>query len=163
VAREATARLYDVDDDSVVYKKPKKRGKYDQGTITFRAKKGSLIDLDKLHESVWATRLSGGTRSGLVTLDVTTVGEVVVSEGETVLNVKGSDRYFVLIENPQIKTESGERTSFGRLRESIDRGDKVVSVTGRVEGWAGRWPNFLKELPRKPRKIMVASFQTAEE
>ena len=79
------------------------------------------------------------------------------------LNVTGSDRYFVLIENPEIKTEGGERTTFGRLREAINRGDKVVSVTGRLEGWAGRWPNFLKELPRKPRRIMVASFQTAEE
>ena len=79
-----------MDEDSVVYKKPKKRGKYDHGTIRFFAKKGRLVDLDKLHESVWATRLSGGTRSGLIRLDVTAVGEVIVNENATVLNVKGS-------------------------------------------------------------------------
>ena len=94
MARDATARLYDVDDDSVTYKKPRKRGKYDQGTITFRAKKGRLVSLDKLHESIWATRLSGGTRSGLVSLDVTAVGEVMVRGNKTLLSVDGADEYF---------------------------------------------------------------------
>ena len=76
MAREATARLYDVDEDSVVFKKLNQTEKYDQGVITFRARKGKLIDLDKLHESVWASRLAHGTRSGLVSLDVVVIGEV---------------------------------------------------------------------------------------
>ena len=95
MARDATSRLYDVDEDSVLYKKFKISGRYDHGTIRFSAKQGRLVDLDKLHESIWATRLSGGTRSGLIRLDVTAVGEVVVNESETVLNVTGSDRRFI--------------------------------------------------------------------
>ena len=43
------------------------------------------VDLDKLQESVWATRLSGGTRSGLVSLEVTAVGEAAVNEKEIIL------------------------------------------------------------------------------
>jgi hypothetical protein len=76
VARDAISRLYDVQASSVVYTKPPKRGKYDHGTVTFKARKGKRIDLDKLHESVWATRLSGGTSSGLVRLDVTAASRI---------------------------------------------------------------------------------------
>jgi hypothetical protein len=100
VACDATARLYDVDEDSVVFKKLQKTEKYDQGTITFRARKGKLIDLDKLHESIWATRLSGGTRSGLVSLEVTAIGHVVSSKDKTVLRVAGCDAEFVLAQHP---------------------------------------------------------------
>ena len=162
MARDATARLYDVDEDSVVYKKPNKRGKYDHGTIRFLAKKGKLVDLDKLHESIWATRLSGGTRSGLIRLDVTAVGEVIVNEKSTVLNVKGSDRQFVLIdsENP---TKEGAKTALRKLKESLERGEKVVSVTGRVEGWNGGWPSVLRKLPSKPRRIIVSGFHIEKE
>ena len=38
MACDATARLYDVDEDSVVFKKLDKTTKYDQGTVTFRAR-----------------------------------------------------------------------------------------------------------------------------
>ncbi len=159
MARDATARLYDVDEDSVEYKRPKLQGKYDHGTIGFRAKKGKLIDLDKLHESIWATRLSGGTRSGLVHLDVTAVGKATINEKETTLNVTGSNRSFVLVENPGNKSKDGAKTAFQRLREAISRGEKMVNVTGRLEGWAGRWPGVLRKQPPKPRRIMVTSFQ----
>ncbi|MCH7686780.1 MAG: hypothetical protein IH899_08885 [Planctomycetes bacterium] len=159
MARDATARLYDVDDDSVVYKRPKQQGKYDHGTIGFRAKKGKLIDLDKLHESIWATRLSGGTRSGLVHLDVTAVGEATINGKQTTLNVTGTNRRFVLIENPDHKSKAGEQTAFERLQEAISRDDSLVSVTGRLEGWKGRWPGVLSKKPSKPRRIMVTSFE----
>ena len=76
MAREAIARLYDVDEDTVVFKKLNKTDQYDQGVVTFRARKGKLIDLEKLHESIWASRLSGGTRSGLVSLEVVAIGEI---------------------------------------------------------------------------------------
>jgi hypothetical protein len=159
VARDATARLYDVDDDSVVYKRPKQQEKYDHGTIGFRAKKGKLIDLDKLHESVWATRLSGGTRSGLVYLDVTAKGEATTNGKQTTLNVTGTNRRFVLIENPDNKSNGAKKTALERLQEAISRGDSLVSVTGRLDGWRGRWPDVLRKKPSKPRRIVVTSFE----
>ena len=163
MARDATARLYDVDDNSVVYKRPKQQGKYDHGTIGFRAKKGKLIDLDKLHESVWATRLSGGTRSGLVSLDVTAKGIATVNGKQTTLNVTGTNRRFVLIENPENKSKAGEKTAFERLREAINRGDSLVNVTGRLDGWNGRWPGVLSKKPAKPRRIMVTRFEITKQ
>ncbi len=159
MARDATARLYDVDDDSVVYKRPKQQGKYDHGTIGFRAKKGKLFDLDTLHESVWATTLSGGTRSGLVHLDVTALGKAVINGKQTTLNVTGTNRSFVLIENPDNKSKEGKKTAFERLQEVISSGDSLVSVTGRLENWNGRWPGVLSKKPSKPRRIMVTSFE----
>lgn len=162
MAREATARLYDVDQDSVLLKNLSRSGKYDTGTIAFRAKPGKRIDLDKLHESVWATRLSGGTNSGLVSLEVTAVGEVITKEQETILQVAGSDTemiYFVLAKNP-----SNEHSrAFDDMRATIDRGERVVGVTGRIDGWSGLWPKVLRELPAKPRRILVTEFETAKE
>jgi len=159
VARDAAARLYDVDAKSVLYKKFKISGSYDHGTVKFSAKKGKLVDLDKLHESIWATRLSGGTRSGLTRLDVTAVGAVVVKDNKTVLNVKGSDSHFVLIEDT---TKEAEKSAFRKLSDTVKRGEKILSVTGRVEGWKGGWPTVLRKLPAKPRRIIVTSFQIQE-
>ena len=96
MAVDATARLYDVDEDTVVFKKLDATEKYDQGVFTFRARKGRLIDLDKLHESIWATRLSGGTRSGLVRLQVAAFGKVVRTKEGVALKVLSSDREFSL-------------------------------------------------------------------
>ena len=157
MAREATARLYDVVRRSVVLKKFTEKEKYDIGSITFRARKGRLIDLDKLHESIWATRLSGRTRSGLVSLEVTVVGEVIAGEKETTLKVTGSNAYFVLGENP----EDDRKYKFDKLRAAVNDGAKVVSVTGRIADYAGRWPKVLAKMPAKPRRILVTSFKTA--
>ncbi len=162
MAREATARLYDVDQDSVLLKNLSKSGKYDSGTIAFRAKPGKRIDLDKLHESVWATRLSGGTNSGLVSLEVTAVGEVIAKEQETILKVDGSDTemiHFVLAKNPS----SEHSRAFDDMRGALDRGERVASVTGRIDGWSGLWPKVLRELPAKPRRILVTEFETAKD
>jgi hypothetical protein len=144
VARDATARQYDVDADAV-------RLDITKGEITFRAKKGRLVDLDKLHESIWATRLSGGTGMGMNWLDVTAVGEVVVEKERVALKVQGSDQLFVLKE--------GDNKVFARLRDAAERGEKTVSVTGRVEDWRGHFPPFLKTLPKKPRAIAVKEFE----
>ena len=144
MARDATARQYDVDADAV-------RLDIAKGEITFRAKKGRLVDLDKLHESIWATRLSGGTGMGMNWLDVTAVGEVVVEKERVALKVKGSDQPFVLKE--------GDNKVFARLRDAAGRGEKSVSVTGRVEDWSGHFPPFLKALPKKPRAIAVKEFE----
>lgn len=152
----AIARLYDVDDDSVVYRRPKIRGKYDHGTIAFRARKGKLVDLDKLYESVWATRLSGGTRSGLVRLDVTFAGTVSLSGTTLFLNVTGSDGRFRLVEGaPDVRG----KTPYDKLRASLATGKNVVRVTGRVDRWQGRWPALLQTRPKNPRTIQVTSFQ----
>jgi hypothetical protein len=144
VARDATARQYDVDADAV-------RLDISKGEISFQAKKGRLVDLDKLHESIWATRLSGGTGMSMNWLDVTAVGEVVVEKDRIILNVKGSDQFFVL--------RGGDTNAYAQLREAAERGQKSVSVTGRVEDWKGHFPPFLRTLPKKPRVIAVKEFE----
>ena len=147
MARDATARQYDVDADAV-------RLDIAKGIVTFKAKRGRLVDLDKLHESIWATRLSGGTGMALNWIDVTAVGEVVVEKERLVLKVKGYEQPFVLKE--------GDRKTFARLREAAERGPQTVSVTGRVEDWSGHFPPFLKTLPKKPRVIAVREFESVK-
>ncbi len=155
MARDATARLYDVDEDTVVFKKLDQSEKYDQGTVTFRARKGKLIDLDKLHESIRASRLSDGTRSGLVSLEVTAIGAVVVNHEQIIFEVAGSDAHFVLGKDAEYEG----RDVFAELRAAAPH---VVSVTGRLDGWVGRWPNMLRKRPATPRRILVTGFETAE-
>jgi len=150
VARDATARQYDVDADGV-------KLDISKGEITFRAKKGRLIDLDKLHESIWATRLSGNTGMALNWIDVTAVGGVVVNKDRTILKVTGSRDSFVL--QPDPKAKPGAKTVFARLREEVARGQTLASVTGRLEGWDGHFPVFLKALPNKPRVLFVKDFE----
>ena len=88
MARDATARQYDVDADSIKLDKQ-------AGTIAFRAKKGRLVDLDKLHESIKATRLGDSTGMTLKWLEVTATGEVVA--GPTLkFKVGGSEQYFLV-------------------------------------------------------------------
>lgn len=154
MACDATARLYDVDEDSVVFEKLKKTERYDQGTITFRARQGRLVDLDKLHESIWATRLSGGTRSGLVSLEVTAVGRVVSSEGQSMLRVAGSEEEFLLSPHP-------DSDALPALLDSA--GDTRAKVTGRIDEYQGRWPSVLAKKPEKPRRILVTDVESSEE
>ena len=163
MAREAVARLYDVEANSVVMKRLTHTGKYDTGSITFRAKKEELLDLDKLHESVWATRLSGGTSSGLVSLEVTAIGKVIVTEKETLLQIEGYTDPFVLAEDSSTKPAEGKLTPFAELRKAVDAGAKTISVTGRLDGWSGKWPQVLKQLPPKPRKLLITEFKTQAE
>ena len=157
MARDATARLYDVDEDSVVFKRLDKTAKYDQGTVTFRARKGALIDLDKLHESIWATRLSGGTRSGIVSLQVTVVGELHTNSQQTVLKVSGSNAEFILKQH----SDDGHVAAFGQVQMLAGSGN-VVRVTGQIDNYAGRWPNLLKTQPAKPRRILVTNIEVEE-
>jgi hypothetical protein len=157
VACDATARLYDVDEDSVVFKRLDKTAKYDQGTVTFRARKGALIDLDKLHESIWATRLSGGTRSGIVSLEVTVIGELHTNGQKTVLRVAGSSAEFIL------KQPSGEQYVATSGPPLVAAGNgTVVRVKGLIENYVGRWPTLLKTQPIKPRGILVTNIEVEE-
>ena len=154
MAVDATARLYDVDEDTVVFKKLDKTEKYDQGVVTFRARKGKLIDLDKLHESVWATRLSGGTRSGLVSLEVTAVGTLVNTQNGVVLEVeKGKE--FVLKQNKA----DGHASTFSNLMTSIEGNKKIVKVTGVIENYQGRWPSLFRKKPDSIRNILVTNYE----
>jgi hypothetical protein len=60
-------------------------------------------------------------------------------------------------------------TPFQRLQQRLAKGEKLVSVTGRVQGWSGRWPDVLRELAgkekaadKKPALLMVTDFQTVK-
>jgi hypothetical protein len=154
VARDATARLYDVDADAVELD-------IKTGRITFRARKGRLVDLDKLHESIWATRLSGGTGMALNWIDVTATGDLARDQGKLLLRVPGTGQHFVLRDAPKPRAGPDGKTPLERLRQALDRGERAVSVTGRLEGWSGHFPAFLKALPPRPRVIQVQEFQTA--
>ena len=70
------------------------------------------------------------------------------------LKVKGSEQLFVLKE--------GDKKALAKLRDAAERGQKNVSVTGRVEDWKGHFPPFLKTLPKKPRTIVVKEFELAK-
>ena len=87
--------------------------------------------------------------------------EVVVGEGQDKpqvrLNVAGSPEHFLLAKSPD---EGGEAV-FEALRTAVEGGEKALRVTGRLDGWSGRWPNFLQKLPPKPRRILVTSFEKA--
>jgi len=163
VAREATARLYDVDQSTVVLKRLTQGGKYDEGAITFRAEEGKLIDLDQIYESLWATRLSGGTNSGVLKFEVTAVGEVVKDQKQLILKVAGADATFVLLDDPEAKKEEGTNSAFAELIKAVEKGDHVTTVTGRLDGWKGRWPIVLREKPAKPPRLFVISFETPQQ
>lgn len=153
MARDATARLYDVDASSIRLDKT-------AATITFAARKGQLVPLDKLHESIKATRLGDGTGMALQWLDVKAVGKVV-GDKELKFEVAGSQDFFLLGEDPTAPTEA-EKKAFQRLREALERGEKVVSVTGRLDGWKGNLTQFSKKLPDKPWRLLVKDFETVK-
>ena len=158
MARGATARLYDVDHDQLKFVKKRLTKNYDQGTIAFRARQGRLVDLDKLHESLWATRLSGGTSSGVICLEVTVVGEVVRQDNQVLLKVLDSDKQFVLVTDVKAKPREPSASAFKELPQAIARGETSLRVTGYVDGWVGRWPDVLRRSPAPRPKLMVTGF-----
>jgi hypothetical protein len=158
MARDAIARQYDVDADSTKLTRPEgQQGSYQLGTIEFAAKKGKSIDLDKIQESISATRLSGGTNMRMDYMEVTAKGEVIQRDKELVLKVAGTGQELMLSEEPAAKG------GLERLREAVARGDKVSVVTGRVPGWNGRFPNVLKAWEKaddvEKHRLAVVSFE----
>jgi hypothetical protein len=146
VARAAIARLDDVDKDSIDLEKA------NEGRLTFRARKGRSLDLARIHAALKETRLSGkppgNTRARCLYLEITARGTVLVQGGETLLKVPGKERPFVLAETPEELVPRGAGTTpFLQLLAALGRGEKVISVTGRVQGWSGHFPAVLKELP----------------
>ena len=157
MARDAIARQYDVDKNSVVLFCEDDKRQYSPGTILFSARKGRSVDLEKMRESITATRLSGGTNMRVDRLDITARGEVVTGGPELLFKVTGTSQEFVLAEDP------GAKDAFQRLRET--RGAKIVTVTGRVHGWEGRFPDVLRALAvagQKPTRLYVTDFEVAK-
>ena len=158
MALDAIARQFDVDANSTKLTRPAdQKGGYQLGTIEFAAKKGKSIDLDKIHQSITATRLSGGTSMGMDYLEITARGEVIKRDKELVVKVSGTGQELVLSE------ESTAKGELQRLREAVVRGDKVSTVTGRVPGWSGRFPVALAAWAKAPdvqkRKLAVVDFK----
>jgi len=157
MARDAIARQYDVDADSIILQPLEPKVSYQRGTIEFAPKKGRSIDLDKIHESITATRLSGNTSMSMDYLEITAKGEVIERDKELVLKVSGTGQELVLGEEPSVKD------GLQRLREAVARGDKVSTVTGRVPGWTGGFPRVLAAWAKAPdaqkRKLAVVDFE----
>jgi hypothetical protein len=143
MARDAIARLYDVEKNLVKLEPGPVKESYQAGTIAFQAKKGKSVDLNKFRESIAATRLSGGTRMGMDYLEITARGEVVVSGKEVLLKVAGTGEEFVL-------TEEAGKKALERLRAAGKAGGQVT-VTGHVQGWNGRFPDVLKAQAQKAK------------
>ena len=93
-----------------------------------------------------------------MSLEVTAAGTIVVGDKETTLKVADAEPEFALAQNP----EADFKNAFAELRTALERGDKITSVTGRLDGWSGRWPEVLKKLPPKPRRIFVTRFEVAK-
>lgn len=154
MAADAIARQYDVNKNSVnLFCEPGK-GSYRPGTITFLAKKGHSIDLDKIRESITATRLSGGTNMSVTYLEITATGQIEAGDKEVLL--KGKDApVFVLKDGPKTK---------GIVQKLRDAGDKVLSITGHVQGWNGRFPVMLQALAKTAGQtrldLLVTGFET---
>jgi hypothetical protein len=161
MARDAIARQYDVDKNSVTLTPDVGPERYRLGTITFQAKKDRSIDLEKMRESIAATRLSGGTNMRVDWLEITARGEVRTDGKELRLKVSGTGQELVLGE------EASAKTQLQRLREALAGGAKITAVTGRIPGWNGRFPEVLKALApdarggQQPMQLLVTSFEAA--
>jgi hypothetical protein len=161
----------DVDAASVKMDVEPGTGRYRKGTITFKVREGKALDLAGLHASLKDTRLSGKTRSAVISFDVTAKGEVTVSGKETLLKVSGPGQQFALAEDPKAKPSKGAPSPYQRLRAALAKGARVTGVTGRVQGWSGPWPEVLRAPPggpekragKKPPLLIVTDFQTAKE
>src|SRR5438132_8582028 len=131
MAADAIARQYDVDKNRMTLVCETESGNYRPGTITFFPKPGKSLDLRKMEESLRATRLSGGTSMSVTYLDITVLGEVVVKDDSVRLTGAGTSQQFILRGAKDDKSGALER-----LREATAGGAKMVSVTGRVDGWS---------------------------
>jgi hypothetical protein len=88
--------------------------------------------------------------------EITALGAVEVRDKETLLTVSGTGQQFSLIESPSAKGQ------LQKLLDALGRGEKVTSVTGRVQGWTGVFPVVLRELAneRQVQNLMVVDFVT---
>jgi hypothetical protein len=144
MARDAISRQYDVERNSMIYVCAPGKGSYMPGTITFQPKKGRSLDLNKIRESISASRLSAGTGMSVDYFEITALGAVDLRDNEPLLTVSGTGQQFKLTESASAKGQ------LQKLRDALGRGEKVTSVTGRVQGWTGGFPVVLKGLADVP-------------
>jgi hypothetical protein len=158
MAADAISRLYDVRKNLVTLTCEPGKGGYRPGDVTFHAKKGRSLDLAKIHESLTATRLSGGTNMGVTYLEITALGALIDAGPKARFQVAGTGPEFVLA------AESSNAKVLQKLRDAQARGEKVVSITGRVEGWNGRFPDVLRAIGKAsgPPVLSVTAFETAK-
>ena len=71
--------------------------------------------------------------------EITALGAVEIRDKELLLTVSGTGQQFTLAEAP------GAKGQLQKLRDALGRGEKVTSVTGRVQGWNGRFPDVLRD------------------
>src|SRR5437764_1265283 len=144
MARDAIARQYDVNRNTMILTCEKGKGGYLPGTITFEAKKGKSIDIGKIRDSITATRLSGGTNMGVTYFEITATGAAEVHDKELGFKVSGSGQQFNLVDHASAKGITQ------KLRATLERGEKVTSITGRLQGWTGRFPDVLRAQANAP-------------
>ena len=163
MAREAIARQYDVDKHSIQLTDDRGKGDYRPGRILFQAREGKSIDLDRIRESLKATRLSGSTGMSVTSLLLTVKGRVIVSDKQVLLLVKGTAQQFVLGEYADAKAGEAEKAAFRRLTESLEKKEEPeVTVTGYVSGWTGVFPAVLKALTGAAEAGRVPLLQVTE-
>jgi hypothetical protein len=144
VARDAIARQFDVDKNRVQQQKT---------TITFFAKKGRSIDVEKIFANLEATRMSDDTGNSLQSLDITVVGAVVANDKGLQLKVTG-------LRNPI--PLGGDAAVLGKLRAAA-RETPALKVVGRVQGWNGHFPKFLNKPMPRPLTLLVTGFEAVKE
>src|SRR5262249_39284615 len=98
-------------------------------------------------------------------LDITAIGEVDVSGDQVILKVKGTTQQFTLGEDPKLDKKAIVK-DLQQLRQALANGVRVTSITGRVQGWNGRFPDVMKALPgassKTGRVLIVLDFETAK-
>ena len=158
MARDAISRQYDVEKNSMIYTCEGEKGSYRPGVITFFPKKGKTLDIDKIRESINATRLSGGTGMKVDYFEITALGDVTFGPGEPMLKVSGTEQQFILGEDPTAKG------SLQKLRDAVQRGDKIASVSGRLPGWNGVFPAVLRALAKdqSPPRLLLTGFEVSK-
>src|SRR5438552_18160705 len=103
----------------------------------------------------------------VTSLEVAAVSGVTMAQTPMWFKVQGSGQEFVLAEETSAGPKGGT-AALQRLRETLSRGEKVTTVTGRVEGWSGRFPVVLSALEQKsaqksaakaaPARLLVTDF-----
>jgi hypothetical protein len=156
----ALSRLEDVDPKQV-------RHDERSGSITLHARRGRSLEVAAIRSALESTRLFPRRGLRVTYLELTAAGEVTRSGSDLRLRVSGTRQEFVLGPMPG---SGPPAVPFRRLRESLGRKEKVVSVTGRVHGWSGgdvpggssrNRPPAARPAETKPVRLLVTAFEKA--